>query len=329
MNHQNLNLYVPGINSNEIDVIKENLPSNGILHFITLAYVIVWRSQIAQSQSQRGLDKKEVQAAPSMKFTARLFNTSPVIMQIFGVVSVTKASAELLRFTNYKDLNREERKILLLDEVEVTTNSPHLPAKILSTRQINNKEDLITHRKGYIAQLKGTMQATCVFQPGSVIRGTNVSNINPSDISTLIASLLKLPIDSVQNCLKSWYRETLIQDSSEENTQEPDDSLGEILTQYIKHSLDIHDDELIFQDGFIASANENNTLPMEIGLNIIRNRPAELQTGDINIDPGDDPLLKVAAEQWKTLSKQYRNVKASPSKPKARAKSKARPRSKE
>ena len=76
---------------------------------------------------------------------------------------------------------------------------------------------MIIHRKGYVAQLKGTMQATCVFQPGSIIRGTNVSNINPTDILILVANLLKIPVEKVQNCLISWYKDYINQENTTVN----------------------------------------------------------------------------------------------------------------
>lgn len=300
MSTKTVKIIFPGLNIREIEFAIKHV-DNPLRSFLTLIIVLVWRGQIAYSQSLQGKNKKELLSVPSMKYTSKIISTNLDIQSILASIVIFRTSADELKFSDFISLSVKDRNSFISSKIFDLVNS-NGTAKILTSRQISSPEDLLVHRRGLLFQIKSLFQCGSVFDSGSLINNSNILHIKKHQIVQLLSNLFQ---EDFENSLCSLR--TLYSKSSGTNSEDLSFKSGEELLNWfiIKFMFD-GSDSLFFQDGISVSMDDDNLLPIEKGLPIKRNRPAEFPNS-INFDPGDDLFLKAAFSQLKDMKKESRS----------------------
>lgn len=297
MSTKNISIVFPGLNNKEVEFAIKHL-ENPFKSFLTLIIVLVWRGQIAYSQSLLGVNKKELLSIPSMKYTSKLISTNIDIQNIAASVALFRTSAEELRFSNFISLSVKDRDAFIRSKISELLNSSG-SAKILTSRQISSPEDLLVHRRGLFFQIKSILQYGSVFDSGSLINGSNILYIGKYQIVQLFSILFREAFNDSLDLIKTIYTNYSGDKDSFSN------SIEDLLNWFIIEFLFDDSRSLHFQDGIIVSVEDDNLLLIEKGLPIVRNKPSEFPDL-INFDPGDDLFLKAAFLQLKNRKKELK-----------------------
>ena len=264
-----------------------------ITAIMLLAFVLAWRAQIANSQTRESISKKDLQGLPSMKFTAKLFAGMSATKDFISAIAV--AQSAFFDQQQYSSLSPEDRPEFISKRIDELSSSGK--AKILSPRQITCPEELIIHRKGLTAKICGIFQATSLYTPNIILKGSNISFLTFNQfIEILVESLKAMGIEEV---IEKLTHENV--DKHDFNSKEK--SINEILPLIIRdHINEIADaNNLIFEDGIIVSKDENNMVPLEEILMVTRNRPVLLTESPV--EESDDPFIQAALRQQSDLLK--------------------------
>lgn len=283
---------------------------NFISKFIVLAYTVCWRAQIAQTQTKETISKKDLQGTPSMKYIAKLFNSVEDINDLLAAITVKQSS-----FFDQKDYvatPTEQRDKFVISRIN-DLKSPG-KSKLLSPRQISSYEELLVHRRGLMAKLRGKLQATTLYSPGSIIKGLNVSYLTWEQFVTLCTQTLenmdiKDPLADLKNELEITDKNTI-------------NNPCEILTLSIRYSLHDSEDakELNFEDGIIVTNEETNIVPLETIFKVTRLKPVILIESVLS--DTDDIFIKSVKKQQAELMKSDKSLFLKEQKPTSKIKRK-------
>lgn len=305
MGKKTLKMIFPGLNIKEIEFSIKYI-ENPFKSFLALIIVLVWRGQIAYSQSLSARNNKELLCLPSMKYTSKLISSNPHIQSIIAAVAIFRTSADELKFSDFVSLSINQRNSFIVSKIFELRNSTG-DAKILSSRQISSLEDLLVHRRGLLFQIKSIFQSSSIFDSGSIINGLNILYVGKFEIIQLISNFFHQEVSVSIDLLKGFY----FNSSFAKNNSDP--SIDELLNCFILEFLFEGSKSLVFQDGILVSEDEDNLLPIEKNLPIKRNKP-RLLPNSIEFDPGNDLFLKAAFSQLNNIKKNYKFSKASSSK---------------
>lgn len=302
MSPKSLKIMFPGLNIKEIEFAIKHV-ENPMRSFLTLIIILVWRGQISYSQSLslQGKNKKDLLSIPSMKYTSKIISTNSDIQSIIASIAVFRTSADELKFSDFISLSVKDRNFFISSRIlELIKSSGS--AKILTSKQISTPEDLIVHRRGLLFQIKSLFQCGSVFDSGSLISGSNVLHIGKTQIIQLFSNLFQQDFEDSLYSLRSFYSNSCNISLEDSFSKSVEDLVDWFIIKFLFEDCD----GLIFQDGISVSVDNDNLLPIEKGLPIKRNKPAEFPNF-LEFDPGDDLFLKAAFSQMKDMRKKNKS----------------------
>ena len=301
-NKVSMTINIPDISSEDYK-FAANYWEHAISGFALLLYTLLWRAQIAHSQSSGSISKKDLQGVPSMRFTARLIGNNELIQGVLAAFAVFQSS--FFDQAEYVKVPIEDRRTFIENRIKDITAPGK--AKILSARQINSYEDLIMHRRGLMAKCRGTLQASTIYNPTSIVRGISISHITWENFLEWFSFAIEKYIpesQSLENLLRytisSYYPEIILANS-------------ENLKDLIKIIVDCNiypesSEELSFEDGIVVSDDSKNKVPLEFILDLTRNKPAVLAELPSDIDTTNDPFLSSAVRQQREMKKKDQDL---------------------
>lgn len=275
-------LIIPLINKNEILAANSITPSSeGIT---LLAFLLTHRAQISATMSNNKFDIKTIQQLESCKWSAARIAKNNKIKTFIASIVVAKT----LQYEAEKPTNTEELTDLSNKKVEELVNSSAKGAKILNDNRINN-ENLISHRHGMMLQLIGKWQSVSIFQPGKIIYGIPITNID---------------IETQKNLLLDIHKQIEIEIPKEnQNFYENDHKKYQ---EWINENL--FPTNQTWNDG-INICNDN-LFPLEKGLNIHRPIPEDRNWSKWEMEGEDEnPLLKLINKNYEEKIKIEKSLK--------------------
>jgi len=292
--------------------IKINLPDLGVkLSDLTYIYfrikgatfglfVIIWsfvlRAQITVL-AKPSLDKAEgIQALESQRYTASVLLTRFQPAQ-FAFAGLAIAQSAFVDAAEYQALSEGERETYLFnyanDRLLSQEDGTPRPAKVLSERQINSETSGAVHRRGIMARLRGKFQATSIFSAGEVIRGMSVAVITFDELIVAIFDLFENI--SLKEVLLEEMKDFIIVHEGSLSSKFTEVGLAMQALQIAFQGKE----DVTFDDAVRMAPGEQaeNLTPLEKSTELRISRSLPSESSAANIDPNQDPYLKLAASQ--------------------------------
>jgi len=282
-----------------------------IIALVILVFSLLWRAQIASAAATTGLEKKEIQGLPSMRFIAStLLTQNEMIKPLlagFGILRLAYFFAE-----EYRPLPVQDRQQFLSDKITDLLNTPGT-SKILQPYQVATIDEAYMSARGYMAQIRGIWQADTVFNPGLILKGIFLSSFNFENFVDAFIAFTK-----VMGFEESYVLETVEnhywQHSGFTRDKDPVPARNEFFSFCITDT--ICPQPLIFPDGLNVTADSGspNVLPLEIvfqrdGQWLLERR----RTAETNYSPSaedsKDPFLASAGEAIKAQKRRRKGGK--------------------
>jgi hypothetical protein len=288
--------------------------SNIAIGILSLFTLMCLRAQIT-SATNNVLAAKEIQGLDSQKKIAKFFNGSAVNNLLFYYAVGLTLFANAQDFTQ-KDFDFDSWCISELDSIS-NVNGRIIPEGQLSA----NPGTISTHRRGLMAQARGSCQTTPIFSPTAIISG----GINPLTITmtgivgAVRTSCQSLGIDLDQEIAKFSPLDT----SNLSNDNKAILVAGccifggglENLTEFMDQESDLP--EIRYEDAITVSDHPDNLLPIEASIvSTSRLRISRTKTPSPvgEIDGSTNPLAAAAAKQIKKFNEKLKTGKLAPNK---------------
>lgn len=306
MTNFNIKLDIPELNAAIVKFCDSVLQDFSVC-LLLLTHTLALRAQIAAIAASGERDKSVIQSYPSMRFLAgSVLTKHDVIRDMLATMALFSSAFFFAR--DYNAIENPEKKREFLNNIVKDILSSSGISRPLSPRQISSRSDVLVNCRGVMSKIRGTWQAHSVFYPGSFIRGMSVVSTGwQAYLEAFISLCDRFGLDYERH-LRAYANEAAQLNLGSDVSI--DRVARAIITDAYRGMIPTGDSLIRFHDGVNLSDNETNTVPLEDGLPIVRNRPTEIDP--FEVDHGDDPFLKAAKDQMDSVAgRGVRNVRYS------------------